>query len=71
MKKSVKIITSAATAVALLLGVSGAVYASEKTGTEAEDELNKTEEIVEEVSNEGSYELEENFSLDDEVAYVF
>ena len=46
MKKSIKILTSAATAVALLLGVSGAVYASEKTGTEAEDELNKAEEIV-------------------------
>ena len=46
MKKSTKIITSAVTAVALFLGVSGAVYASESVKTEENDaaEINEIEE---------------------------
>ncbi len=73
MKKSTKIITSAVTAAALLLGVSGAVYASESSKlTENETaELNEIAEEAEETVDTGSYEMDETFSMDDEVAYVF
>lgn len=73
MKKSTKIITLAVTAAALLLGVSGAVYASESSKlTENETaELNEIAEEAEETVDTGSYEMDETFSMDDEVAYVF
>lgn len=70
MKKSTKIITSAVTAAALLLGVSGAVYASESSKL-AENETAELNEIAEETVDTGSYEMDETFSMDDEVAYVF
>ncbi|MBP5298224.1 MAG: hypothetical protein J6Z09_03650 [Lachnospiraceae bacterium] len=70
MKKSTKIITSAVTAAALLLGVSGAVYASESNKT-TENETAELNEIAEETVNTGKYEMDETFSMDDEVAYVF
>lgn len=70
MKKSTKIITSAVTAAALLLGVSGAVYASESSKL-TENETAELNEIAEETVDTGSYEMDETFSMDDEVAYVF
>lgn len=69
MKNTVKVITSAATAVALLLGVSAAAYASEKTTDVKTAET--ADEIVEEIAQDGTYEMRETFALDDEVAYVF
>ena len=70
MKKSTKIITSAVTAAALLLGVSGAVYASESNKT-TENETAELNEIAEGTVDTGKYEMDETFSMDDEVAYVF
>lgn len=70
MKKSTKIITSTVTAAALLLGVSGAVYASESSKL-TENETAELNEIAEETVDTGSYEMDETFSMDDEVAYVF
>ena len=70
MKKSTKIITSAVTAAALLLGVSGAMYASESSKL-TDNETAELNEIAEETVDTGSYEMDETFSMDDEVAYVF